>query len=198
MFNKHLAIAAASVVIGSGVAFAPLADASPKAAPVAESAVDSGWKTVPGVKKDVRAAAGDNIYTFKFAHSSKCAEVPGLSTANGTGLDQWTCTSRGHHWWYLTEGPGSSVHVVNYNSKKCMNVKGASTANKARVIQWTCNDQNNGLWALQYHSTYGQYRLVNAKSGKCLNVNGASKGDGADLIQWTCSDAPNNRFWAID
>lgn len=197
-FTKYLATAAASVVISSALAFAPTADASPDAAPAAASAAASGWKTVSGVRQDAKAAAGDKIYYFKFAHSSKCAEVPGLSKANGAGLDQWTCTSKGHHWWYLTEGPGSTVHVVNYHSKKCMNVKGASTAQGARVIQWTCNNQNNGLWTLRYNSDYGQYRLVNAKSGKCLNVNGASKKNGADLIQWKCSNAANSRFWAID
>ena len=165
--NQRFALAAASVVIGSGLAFAPTADASPRAASPAESTVTSGWSTVSGVKGQ-NAAAGDNIYYFKFAHSSKCAEVPGASKTNGKGLDQWTCTGRGHHWWYLTEGPGSTLHVVNYNSRKCMNVKGGSTANKARVVQWTCNNQNNGLWGLEYNSQYGQYRLRNAKSGKCL------------------------------
>ncbi len=198
--KKTLALAAATAVIGGGFVCAPAADAvAPRADSAAtERATGSAWRAVDGLQGEAKAAAGDYIYYFKFAHSNKCAEVPGLSKARGKGLDQWTCTGKGHHWWYLTEGPGSTRHVVNYNSKLCMNVKGGSTANKARVVQWDCNNQNNGLWVLEYHSQYGQYRLVNAKSGKCLNVRGASKGNGADLIQYTCSNAANNRFWAID
>ncbi|MFF1377587.1 RICIN domain-containing protein [Streptomyces sp. NPDC058308] len=199
--RKRLALAAATAAVGAGLAFAPMADAALASGPAPSDTprvAESGWGAVDGLPGKSKAAAGDNIYYFKFAHSKKCAEVPGLSKTRGKGLDQWTCTGRGHHWWYLTEGPGSTVHVVNYNSKLCMNVKGGSTANKAPVVQWDCNNQNNGLWVLQYHSQYGQYRLWNAKSGKCVNVRGASTGNGADLIQYTCSDAANNRFWAID
>ena len=45
----------------------------------------------PGVLADEVSSVADGDYVLKIAHSGKCVDVPGASTANGARIQQWTC-----------------------------------------------------------------------------------------------------------
>ncbi|WP_409235680.1 RICIN domain-containing protein [Streptomyces sp. PA5.6] len=181
-------IAASAALVGLAVAVLPASAADGPGSPV-ERQGRAGQR--------LSAQDGDGWGYMRFAHSGKCADLPGWNTGNGVQLDQWSCASQANLWWGLRFVTNDTVEVVNHHSRKCMNVKGASTANRAKVVQWPCNGQANARWYVDQFSD-GTLRLKNVKSGKCLNVEGADTRNGADLIQWSCSGAANNRFAFID
>jgi hypothetical protein len=125
-------------------------------------------------------------------HSSKCLDVSGGSTDNGTPIIQWDCSGADNQAWNLRPY-GGYVEIVARNGK-CLDVSGESTDNGAAVIQWDCHQGNNQLWDTRRIGN-GYMQIINVNSGKCLDVSGASPDNGAYVIQWECYDAAN-QYWS--
>ncbi|ONI80762.1 glycosyl hydrolase [Saccharothrix sp. ALI-22-I] len=112
--------------------------------------------------------------------ASKCVDVSGGSTADGTKIQLWTCNAGANQRWTVN---GSTLRALD----KCMDAAG--TADGALVRLWTCNGGGAQNWTAGANGS-----LVNQQSGKCLDANGASSTDGTQLIIWSCHGGTNQRW----
>jgi xyloglucan-specific exo-beta-1,4-glucanase len=126
-------------------------------------------------------------------HSSKCIDVPGASTASGTGLVQWTCHTGTNQQWATDDMGNGYFRLKVAHSGLCADLSGQSTANGAAVVQASCGAGNSQQWVKE-NTDGGYFRLKSRHSGLCIDVNGASSADGATLIQWTCGGGTNQQW----
>ncbi|HYN93028.1 MAG TPA: ricin-type beta-trefoil lectin domain protein [Pilimelia sp.] len=119
------------------------------------------------------------------AASSRCLDVPGASTTNGTRVNIWDCGSGSNQSWVQT----SSRQLQVYGNK-CLDASGGGTVNGTPVIIWDCGTGTNQQWTLNSNGS-----ITNVKSGLCLDVVNAGTANGSLLNLWSCSGAGNQR-WA--
>ncbi len=129
-------------------------------------------------------------------NGSKCVEVPNASTANGTGIDIWTCgsiTPLHHRWWFdnVTSNTGA-YYIYNGNDHKCMNIKGAVIKNSTPIVQWTCSDSDLVLWdkwiTKRKQSSPDYYQIQSYMDPSyCLNIKGNATANNTALILYKCS-----------
>jgi hypothetical protein len=112
--------------------------------------------------------------------AGKCVDVNGSSTADGTKVQLWTCTSGANQQWTRD---GNTLRALG----KCLTANG--TADGAQVQLSTCTGSGGQNWTA---GTNGA--LVNAQSNKCLDANGASSANGTQLIIWSCHGGTNQRW----
>ncbi|AIJ11675.1 glycosyl hydrolase [Streptomyces lividans] len=113
----------------------------------------------------------------------KCLDVDGAQTADGTGIQIWTCNGTGAQNWTLTDD--GSVRALN----KCLDVSGGGTADGTRIQLWTCNGSGAQKWNPQPDGT-----VRNPQSGKCLDASGGTWNDGTPVHLWTCHTGPNQKW----
>jgi hypothetical protein len=141
----------------------------------------------------LQAYGGSGSVTLTARHSGRCADVVGVSTADGAELAQWGCNGGANQRWQVRDVGNGFVQLVAQHSGKCIDVSGASTADGARLLQWACHSGTNQQWQLQ-DAGGGYVRLVARHSGKCVDVTDASTADGARLRQWTCQGGTNQQW----
>jgi type 1 glutamine amidotransferase len=110
--------------------------------------------------------------------ASKCVDVSGASSADGTKIQLWSCTGGTNQQWTRE---GNTLRSLG----KCMTATG--TNNGANVQLSTCNGGAGQNWA-----TGANGSLTN--SGKCLDANGGSTANGTQLIIWSCHGGTNQRW----
>ncbi|GGL62070.1 glycosyl hydrolase [Streptomyces anthocyanicus] len=113
----------------------------------------------------------------------KCLDVDGAQTADGTGVQIWTCNGTGAQNWTLTDD--GSFTALN----KCLDVSGGGTADGTRIQLWTCNGSGAQKWDPQPDGT-----VRNPQSGKCLDASGGTWNDGTPVHLWTCHTGPNQKW----
>ncbi|GJF31335.1 glycogen debranching protein [Kitasatospora sp. NE20-6] len=117
-------------------------------------------------------------------NSTKCVDVNGNSSANGTAVQLWDCNNTtAQNWTRQSDG------TVRANGS-CLDVNGAGTTDGTLVQLWTCNGGGNQQW------TVVNGTLVNPASGKCLDDPGYTTANGTRLDLWTCNNGAN-QHWAI-
>ncbi|GII79978.1 alpha-N-arabinofuranosidase [Sphaerisporangium rufum] len=121
------------------------------------------------------------------AQSGRCVDVPNGSTANGTQVQLWDCTSgaAGQRWTY------TAAKQLQVYGNKCLDANGQGTANGTQVIIWDCNGQANQQWNLAAGGA-----VTGVQSGKCLDANAAGTANGTKLILWTCN-GQGNQQWTL-
>ena len=115
----------------------------------------------------------------------KCVDVAGANSADGTGVQIFTCNGTSAQSW--TVGTDGTIRALG----KCMDVAAAGTANGTKVQLFTCNGTGAQQWT---HTTSNQ--LVNPESGRCLDATGNSSADGTPLQIWDCTGG-SNQSWNI-
>ncbi len=110
--------------------------------------------------------------------ASKCVDVSGASSADGTKIQLWTCTGGTNQQWTRE---GNTLRALG----KCMTATG--TNNGANVQLSTCNGGAGQNW-----TTGANGSLTN--SGRCLDANGGSTANGTQLIIWSCHGGTNQRW----
>ncbi|MET9150819.1 lectin [Streptomyces griseoflavus] len=113
----------------------------------------------------------------------KCLDVSGGGSADGTGVQLWTCNSTVAQRWSV-EGDGS-LRALG----KCLDVSGGGSADGTRVQVWTCNGTGAQKWVAQPDGT-----VRNPQSGKCLDASGGTWNDGTPVHLWTCHTGPNQKW----
>ncbi|WP_262059061.1 ricin-type beta-trefoil lectin domain protein [Streptomyces sp. STR69] len=116
--------------------------------------------------------------------ASKCLDVAGGSTTNGTAVQLYDCNGSTAQQW--TVGTDGTVRSLG----KCLDVTSASTADGAKVQLYDCNGTAAQQWS--YNSTTGD--VVNTAANKCLDVTGNSSTNGARAQIWTCTGAANQKW----
>jgi len=147
----------------------------------------------PSEEAEVSAFGLSGVTALAAVNSGKCLDVTGSSTANGVGIQQYTCSGGNNQRFTLKDMGNAQYELINVNSGKCLDVTSVSTANGALLQQWTCGGGANQLWSLIGRGT-DTYQVKSLNSGKCLDVTGVSTANGAPIQQWSCGSGSNQLF----
>jgi dienelactone hydrolase len=123
-----------------------------------------------------------DTYSLAGAASGKCADVEGVSQANGARLLLWTCNGQVNQRW--TQTAAGELRV--YDNPKCMDA-GAS-GQGARVTINACNGGNSQKWTVNANGT-----VTNAASGRCLDASGTA--DNSPVVVNTCTGG-SSQTWS--
>jgi glucosylceramidase len=137
-------------------------------------------------------------YQVVNTNSSRCLDAAGASTANGTPLQQWSCTAppaTNQAWQFQPTSGGYYRVVARHASNLSWDVAGGATAtgDGAAVQLWSYAGGTNQQWQ-PVHLGAGVYRFVARNSNKCLDVRDVSTADGGRLQQWSCTGGPAQAF----
>jgi GH25 family lysozyme M1 (1,4-beta-N-acetylmuramidase) len=119
--------------------------------------------------------------------SGKCLDDPSGKTANGTGVDLWSCAGKSNQSWTVVQDGTLRT------GGKCLQTVGNSTASGAKLELEPCNsDDGSQLWEA---AADGQ--LVNPLSAKCLDVTAASAANGTRPVIEPCANSTSqaNEHW---
>jgi len=134
-----------------------------------------------------------NYWTIRSAHSGKCLQPQGGSSADGAAIVQWDCGAGNHQLWSV-DHVGDGYYIFrNYATGKCVDILNNSNNIDVAVHQWTCYNTPYQQWAGTSLDSRG-YRDVNRGSGKCLDLYGESTSNGGIVVQWDCHDGSNQRW----
>ncbi|MEV8515240.1 ricin-type beta-trefoil lectin domain protein [Dactylosporangium sp. NPDC051484] len=114
-------------------------------------------------------------------YGSKCVDVAGASSANGTKIQLYTCNGTTAQQW--TVGSDGTVRALG----KCLDVAGANSADGTKVQLYDCNGSAAQQWTA---GANGSLQSL----GKCLDAAGPSSADGTQLQIWACSGGANQRW----
>ncbi|WP_028813362.1 ThuA domain-containing protein [Streptomyces flavidovirens] len=115
--------------------------------------------------------------------NSKCLDVAGGATGDGTRVQLWTCNGAAAQKWSL---PGDGTFRA---LGKCLDVSGGGTADGTKIQLWTCNGTGAQQWQPQPDGT-----VRNPRSGGCLDAEGATWNDGTRVHLWSCHTGPNQKW----
>ncbi|NUT91711.1 MAG: carbohydrate-binding protein [Saccharothrix sp.] len=113
---------------------------------------------------------------------SKCVDVNGSATTDGTKVQLWTCSGGNNQKWTQS---GTTFQSLG----KCLTVANNSQTDGALVQLWSCSGASGQSWSVQSDGTI-------RNGSKCLDANGASSADGTQLIIWSCNGG-NNQKWTL-
>ncbi|MEV7979077.1 ricin-type beta-trefoil lectin domain protein [Streptomyces sp. NPDC086519] len=116
--------------------------------------------------------------------ASKCLDVAGGSSTNGTAVQLYDCNGSAAQQW--TVGTDGTVQALG----KCLDVTSGSTADGAKVQLYDCNGTGAQQWS--YNSSTGD--VVNTAANKCLDVTDNSSANGARAQIWSCTGAANQKW----
>ncbi|MFC3897863.1 ricin-type beta-trefoil lectin domain protein [Lentzea rhizosphaerae] len=112
--------------------------------------------------------------------SSRCLDVNGAGTANGTQMITWDCHTNANQ--QFTQN-GQTLQVTG----KCLDAPN-NAASGARVQIWDCNGGANQGWTITTTGT-----ITSVQTGLCLTSGGTA--NGAAVTVATCQGGTNQR-WA--
>ena len=117
--------------------------------------------------------------------ASKCVDVRGSNSADGTPVQLYTCNGTAAQVW--TVAADQTLRAFG----KCLDVKGAGTANGTPVQLYTCNGTGAQTWVPQANGS-----LLNPHSSKCLDDPGFNTADSTVLTIYTCNGG-TNQAWRL-
>ncbi|MGA5290180.1 lectin [Streptomyces pseudogriseolus] len=115
--------------------------------------------------------------------NGKCLDVDNAGTADGTGVQIYTCNSSAAQRWTVADD--GSLRALG----KCLDVSGGGSADGTRIQLWTCNGTGAQKWAAQSDGT-----VRNPQSGKCMDASGGTWDDRTPVHLWTCHTGPNQKW----
>ncbi|SFB97565.1 Ricin-type beta-trefoil lectin domain-containing protein [Microbulbifer thermotolerans] len=128
-------------------------------------------------------------------HSSKCVDVAGGKTTNGSGLHQWTCDASNVNQRFKFESRGDGYYSIRAQvSDKCIDLAYGGSANGQMIQQYNCGVANENQHWLLTPVIDGWFELRAKPSGKCMDIAGFGQNNGAAVQQWACTAANNQQF----
>ncbi|GAB2807720.1 ricin-type beta-trefoil lectin domain protein [Lentzea nigeriaca] len=122
---------------------------------------------------------GPTPFRLRGEASSRCLDVNGAGTANGTQMIVWDCHTNANQ--QFTQN-GQTLQVTG----KCLDVPN-NAGSGTRVRIWDCNGGANQNWNVANGT------VTNVQSGLCLTAGGTN--NGAAVTVATCQGGTNQR-WA--
>ncbi|MEV5287811.1 endo-1,4-beta-xylanase [Streptomyces albidoflavus] len=120
--------------------------------------------------------------SVKGVGSGRCLDVPNSSTADGTQLQLWDCSSGTNQQWSYTAAGELRVY-----GDKCLDAGG--TGNGAKVQIYSCWGADNQKWRLNSDGS-----IVGVQSGLCLDAVGSGSANGTLIQLYSCSNGSNQRW----
>jgi glucosylceramidase len=133
-------------------------------------------------------------YTVVNQNSNACVDDAG--TANGSVVQQWSCSAANNQQWQFQPTDSGYYKVVNRRTTtQVWDVTGGTgaTGDSVKIQTWTYGGGTNQQWQPVSVGT-GLYKFVARHSGKCLDVPGASTANGVQLQQYTCNGTAAQTF----
>ncbi|MFI6426952.1 RICIN domain-containing protein [Promicromonospora sp. NPDC050880] len=128
--------------------------------------------------------------------SGKCLDAADWGTADGTGLQQWTCgaADQANQRWRFTPTTGGWYQVTNQHAGKVWDVDGGPGAvgAGAPVHLWSFVGGTNQQW--RPTATSGGLTFTARHSGSCLTLGAATGSDGTRFTQQPCTGAATQVF----
>jgi endo-1,4-beta-xylanase len=160
---------------------------------------DSSYQPKPAYNATVTALGGSSTGggtgtgtgtgAVRAVGASKCLDVPGQSTTNGTQVDIWDCSGAANQTWTRTSS--NQLTVYSGGTQKCLDAYGNGTSAGTKVAIWSCNSGTNQQWRVNSDGT-----ITGVQSGLCLDVTGRSTANGALVELWTCNGGSNQQ-WSV-
>jgi len=151
-----------------------------------ESETWSGSLPLIGVR---RALPG--YFELRPLHAqSKCVDVSGSGTGNGTKIQLYDCNgSAAQQFVYSAEG---QLRPKHYNPS-CVDIKGGSAGNNKQVHLWDCDGGDSEKWVINAN---GQFQT---KAGNyCLDVTGGGTANGTWMLTNTCNASSNSQKFRLE
>jgi len=165
--------------------------------------VACGGADAPVQDADAEVQGGAFTSTLVAKHSGKCLDLKGGSSANGTALEQESCSSSEAPNFEFTSvsGKSNTYLIKNARTNKCLDIYKGNKSNGTRLIQYSCGEGANQHFKL-VDAGGGYYQLVAGHSNKCLDVYRAYKAEGTQVTQYTCHSAAErgnkgNQLWKV-
>jgi hypothetical protein len=117
---------------------------------------------------------------------SRCLDINGNGTANGTQVELWDCNGAGGQKW-VQRSDGS---LFNPQSGRCLDSPSGNTANGTRLQIWDCN----GSPAQKFSANGGGPAV--GPGGKCTEVLGDDSGSNGTAVDlWDCQSFAVDMHW---
>lgn len=135
-------------------------------------------------------------YQVTSSASGKCLDAAGWGTADGTGLQQWTCgdAAQANQRWRFTPTTDGYYQVLNQHAGKVWDVDGGPGAvdDGTPVHLWSYVGGANQQW--RPTAAGGGLTFTARHSGSCLTLGSATGTDGTRFTQQPCTGEATQSF----
>ncbi|MEU4770192.1 RICIN domain-containing protein [Actinosynnema sp. NPDC023794] len=131
-----------------------------------------------------RPGGGTAQGSITSVQSGRCADVSGVSTANGSAVHLWDCHGGTNQRWTHT----ASKQLVVYGNK-CLDAYGAGTTPGTQTVIWDCHGGTNQQWNVNSDGT-----ITSVQSGLCVDAYGGGTANGTRIVLWTCNNGANQKW----
>ncbi|WP_416905449.1 endo-1,4-beta-xylanase [Micromonospora echinospora] len=128
-------------------------------------------------------------------NSGKRLDVCGLSTADGSCVQQYARSGGTNQQWQFVDSGGGYYRLRARHSDKVLDVHNFSTADSAAIVQWS--DHNGTNQQFRVVDVTGYVKLINRNSGKAVEIQGASTADGGAVVQYTDWNGTNQQWQLV-
>jgi hypothetical protein len=130
-----------------------------------------------------------------------CLDVAGGSTANGTRVIQWPCSSHragaDNQLWAPEDNGNGWFRIRSYlgNKNKCLDVPAGNQANGVRLILWDCAWGPNQLFHISDDRFGWVFRIQSSPfHGSVLDMPGDTVEWGTQVMQWPYNGGSNQQW----
>jgi len=118
--------------------------------------------------------------------SSRCLNVQGNRTTNGSLTEIDDCSAGTQQWQVNSDGT-----IRSTTSGRCLDVRSYGTTNGSPVQIYDCHATSNQLWTVNSDGT-----IRSKASGRCLDVRSYGTANGSPVQIYDCH-LTSNQLWAI-
>ncbi|MFI5749212.1 glycosyl hydrolase family 95 catalytic domain-containing protein [Streptomyces sp. NPDC051644] len=146
----------------------------------------------------VAPPAQHTVFQLVNRKTGKAVDVPGASTANGTGLIQYTRNSAvNQQFRFIPAGGGlHEIYTIHGSTPLAWSVSGGTTAAGAEIVQWTPEHSTSQQWKIT-EAGDGCVTVTCSRSGLALGVTGDSTADGATVEQQVANGGEGQQWRRI-
>jgi serine/threonine protein kinase len=170
-------VPATSAAPSAPPASAPTASATPSRLATSAAATRSAAPRPAAV-----AAPSSAPQQIQSLFASRCVDVRGPDTRDGTPLQLWDCINAPEERWVW-----DGARLRGFGDK-CISLPDDAAHDGTPVQLSTCTDEPRQRWRL---GPSGELRGLH---DKCLDVRGPEEGNGTPLQIWTCVDVPQQQW----
>lgn len=125
------------------------------------------------------------------ADTSKCLDLVGGDTSNGTPLWLWECNGLSNQAW--TFASDSWTIVYQADPSKCIDAGDMSDGKQLQI--WDCNGMDQQIWG--FDSDMSTIYLANSAgdASKCMDLAGGDTSNGDPIQVWDCNGAWNQQWY---
>lgn len=138
-------------------------------------------------------AVGSGYSALVSTQTGKCLDVPGGSTENNVGINQFQCDNSNEQSFLLKPAGGDHYNIIARHSGMCIDVPAGSLDDNVQIQQFQCDGSDEQKFAVRMVDNIN-FLLIAAHSGKCLDVPNGTNENNIPIIQFTCAGNGEQQF----